>query len=476
VSIVAAGMGTGNDVLVDSGTSMAAPHVAGIAALVIAAHPGWNVNDVKAAIMSTADDTSAKIVGYDPLGAGSGVAQAQRATTTAALALTNDHLDSLAFGYRPLDGAFSDVESFTIVNKGSKPITYNLAASFIGGKAGAKVKVDPSKVTVPAHQWRDVDVTLSLSASAVAALPTAETFRGMGPGAVLTVEGLVTATPTASGTGVYPLHVPFLLVPRGDSQVAAGPPSPYKVTSGVANANVLLRNKGIHDGTADVYSWGISDKDHTKGIASIRAVGVQSQPGSALGGDSTDRSLTFAINGWHQWSNAAAAEYDIAIDTNGDGNPEYFVIGADLGYYTTGSYDGVEASFVYDVGAKAFSKDIFEADAPMNGSVIELPVFASEMGITAAAPKFTYSITGLDLITGNVDAVPGTATYDAFAPSVSNGQYVSLARNSSATLPISVNVSLQKATPALGWMVVSLDNPNGDDQAALIPVGKIPNH
>jgi hypothetical protein len=112
----------------------------------------------------------------------------------------------------------------------------------------------------------------------------------------------------------------------------------------------------------------------------------------------------------------------------------------------------------------------------MNGSVIELPVFASDLGLTSAAPKFTYSVTGTDLITGNVDLVPGTATYDAFAPSVSNGQYVSLARNSSATLPISVNVSLQKATPALGWMVVSLDNPNGDDQAALIPVGKIPNH
>jgi len=32
----------------------------------------------------------------------------------------------------------------------------------------------------------------------------------------------------------------------------------------------------------------------------------------------------------------------------------------------------------------------------MNGSVIELPALASRNGITAAAPKFTYSITGLD--------------------------------------------------------------------------------
>jgi minor extracellular serine protease Vpr len=474
VSIVAAGMGTGNDVLVASGTSMATPHIAGIAALVLAANPKWSVDEVKAAIMSTSDDTAARIVGYDPVGAGSGVAQAQRATTTAAIALTRDHLDSLSFGYVSLDGSFSDVQSFTIENKSAKSITYDLASSFVGGSAGAKVKVAPSKITVPASQARDVAVTLSLSSSAAAALPTADTFGGVGPGGVLTVEGLVTATPTASGTGVYPLHVPFLLVPRGESSVAAGPPSPYKLAGGVATSSVSLKNKGIHDGTADVYAWGISDKDRTKGIASIRAVGVQSLPGDACGGAASDACLNFAINGWHQWSNAAAAEYDIAIDTNGDGAPEFFVVGVDLGAITTGAFNGIEASFTFDAAGNLYR--IFYADAPMNGSVIELPAFASDMGITSGAPTFAYSIVGVDLITGNVDAVAATAAFNAFNPSVSNGQFASLAAGASATLPISVNVSLQTATPALGWMVVSLDNPNGAAQAALIPVGKLPTH
>jgi subtilisin family serine protease len=474
VSIVAAGMGTGNDVLVDSGTSMATPHVAGIAALVRASNPHWSVNEVKAAIMSTADDTSTKIIGYDPLGAGSGVAQAQRATTTTAIALTSDHLDSLAFGYQPLNGSYSGVKSFTIENKGSHSITYNLAASFIGSSSGAQVKVSPSKVSVPAHQSVNVAVTLSLSASAVAALPTVDMTPNETYGEVLSVEGVVTATPTTHGATIYPLHVPFLLVPRGDSAVTVGPPSPYKLSGGVAKASVPLKNKGLHSGAADVYSWGIYDKDHTAGIASIRAVGVQSLPAATCGAADGDSCLVFAINGWHQWSNAAAAEYDIAIDTNGDGTPEFLVVGMDLGYIETGSFDGIEASFEFDAAGNLV--DGFYADAPMNGSVIELPAIASEIGLSSASPTFTYSITGIDEITGTIDEVPATAVYDAFTPSVSNGQYVALASGASATLPIAVNVHLQKTTPADGWLVVSLDNPNGAAQAALIPVGKLPTH
>ena len=476
VSVVAAGMGTGNDVLVDSGTSMAAPHVAGIAALVIAAHPDWSVNEVKAAIMSTADDSSAKILGYNPVGAGSGVAQAQLAATTVALALTRNKLDTLSFDNVALGGSYWAVRSFTIENKSSGPITYNLSAAFVGSSAGTKVSVSPAKVTVPAHQSRDVIAKLTISAAAVRALPFADTFAGMGPGGVLTVTGVVTATPTASGSGVYPLHIPFLVVPRGLSNVAAGPPAPYKLSAGVATSSLKLHNSGIHAGTADVYAWGIVDKDHTKGLASVRAVGVQSLPGPFCDSSipDTDRCLVFAINGWHQWSNAAATEFDIAIDTNGDGAIDYVVFSYDDGYLFTGSYNGIVDSFTF--GAAGNFIDAFSADTPMNGSVIELPALASDMGINSAAPSFSYAITGFDLNTGTIDPVPGKAAFNAFTPSVSNGQFLVLGSGKSATLPLSVDTAVQATTPGLGWMIVSLDNRNGAAQAALIPVGKLPKH
>jgi subtilisin family serine protease len=476
VSIVAAGMGTGDDVLVDSGTSMAAPHVAGVAALVVGAHPNWTVNEVKAAIMSTAGESSATIVGYDPLGAGSGVVQAERATTTAAVALTRDNLDTLSFDYRALDSSYRATKSFSIKNESGRTITYNLTAAFVGSSAGAHVSVSPARVSVQAHQSRDVSVTLSMPATAVAALPPADTGAGMGPGGLMSVEGVVTATPVTSGAGVYALHVPFLFVPRGTSDVTVGNTAPYRLSHGVATTSVDLRNRGIHDGTADVYAWGISAKDTVKGIASVRAVGVQSNPGSFCGQgiDDTDRCMVFAINGWHQWSNASGAEFDIAIDTNRDGVTDYLVVALDLGAVLTGSFNGIDASFTFTPAGELV--DAFYADAPMNGSVIELPALASDLGLTASSPAFSYSITGFDLITGNVDSVPGHALYNAFSPSVSNAQFVTLPAGGSAKLSLSVDTGLQRNAPALGWMIVSLDNRNGAAQAALIPVGKLPSH
>ncbi len=313
-----------------------------------------------------------------------------------------------------------------------------------------------------------------MSAAAVAALPPASVFAGVGPGSMLTVEGLVTASPTTGGTGVFPLHVPFLFVPRGTSDVTVGNLSPYQLSHGVATTSTQLRNGGIHGGTADVYAWGLSARDTVAGISSIRAVGVQSQPGSFCDPSISDkdRCLVFAVNGWHQWSNASAAEFDISIDTNRDGTPDFLVVSLDLGLLETGAFDGITASFTFDAAGNLI--DAFLADAPLNGSVVELPALASDLGLKSSSAAFSYSIVGFDGITGNVDAVAGQALYNAFSPSVSNAQFVPLAAGASAKLGLSVDTRLQAKAPALGWMVVSLDNDNGAAQAALVPVGRVP--
>lgn len=94
---------------------------------------------------------------------------------------------------------------------------------------------------------------------------------------------------------------------------------------------------------------------------------MQSLPGSALGGASSDRSLVFAINTYGRWSTAAANEFDIPTDTNGDGKPDFLVVGVDYGAVTTGQFDGRFASFTFKADDRTLV-NAWVADAPANGS------------------------------------------------------------------------------------------------------------
>src|SRR4029079_4951577 len=89
-------------------------------------------------------------------------------------------------------------------------------------------------------------------------------------------------------------------------------------------------NSGIHAGTADVYAWGIQDAQESPAIGpDIRDVGVQSF---------SDGTIVFAVSNYDTSSTQAVSEYDVAIDEQSNGKPDYFVVGIDLRAVLTGSY------------------------------------------------------------------------------------------------------------------------------------------
>ncbi|AWS41610.1 S8 family serine peptidase [Streptosporangium sp. 'caverna'] len=470
VAVVSTGVGTGSGPATISGTSMASPMVAGVAALVKEAHPRWKPGVIKAAIVSTADATS-KIVGYTARVAGSGVVATRQAVGASVVAETKKDGGNLSFGLQKMTGAFSGSEDLTLRNTGSTSVTYDLAAAFNGQSYGAQVAVSPASVTVGPNSSRTVKVTLSLSAQAVAALPAAEESNF---GTLTHIQGAVTATPKQAAEGVYPLRVAFLLVPDAQSQVYSTNPGKYTPGTGGLTTSIKVQNGGKHSGAADVYAWGITDADDVTGAEDsmdVRAAGVQSLPGAVLGGASTDRSLVFAVNTSGRWSNAAANEFDIPIDTNGDGALDYILVGADYGLVTTGDLDGRFASFVFKADGSLV--DAWVATAPMNGGTLLMPVLASEIGLAEGSSRFTYSVTGISQVPEGLVDDTEAAAFDAFAPAITTGTYVPLAPGASSTIELTVDQAKLAATPAKGWLVVSLDNKVGDE-ADQLDFGRLP--
>jgi len=354
------------------------------------------------------------------------------------------------------------------------PITYNMGtanASLLGGA----ISFSASPVAVPANSTATVDVTLSLSAAAVAALPAA-TISNFG--AIVTIRGAVTATPTAPAAGIYTLRVPFIAAPRGLSDVDAGPLSAYtKLAGGIREATLPLLNSGIHGGTADLYAWGIHDGDDITGAEDgmdIRDVGVQALPGAALGGSADDRSLVFAVNTYGMWSNPSVSEIDIAIDLQNNGVPDFFVVGVDFGAVLAGSFDGRYASFIFDADGNLIN--LWVASAPMNGSTMLLPTLASDIGLDpdVNSTKFNYAVAAFSIVPGGLVDVTGAGTFRSHQPPVSSGDFASLVPSAATSWTLSVDKGKQASAPQLGWLVVTHDDANGAAQTDQVPLGAIP--
>jgi hypothetical protein len=163
--------------------------------------------------------------------------------------------------------------------------------------------------------------------------------------------------------------------------------------------------------------------------------------------------------------------YDLFLDVNGDGIPDYDVEAVDLGFLTTGSFNGEMVVAVFNLATGSGVLE-FLATAPTDGSTVLLPLVAADVGITSANPRFSYTVQTTDLITGNVDVITSAAKFNAFNNSISTGAFVALAPGARASVPIAIDPTEFALTPALGEMVVSLENATKEnDQALLLHLG-----
>ncbi|GAB3536589.1 S8 family serine peptidase [Arthrobacter tecti] len=351
-------VGTGNGGSVKTGTSMSAPNVAGIAALVYAATE-FNAYEVKNAIMNTATaDVTVEAggdVAYAPNRTGSGRVNALNAVGTDAIAYDSEDaaLVTVNFGVVEIGAdAYSATRKISVRNYSDQPHTYTaeyLAATEI---PGVVIDVPDQPITVNGGETVEFDITMTIAdpAAMVKAIdPAAEvthTITSLEPDLDVTrqyiaqASGRVELTSATTNT----LRVPVHAAPKPASDMSAEPRVQYLNGSDLEEL-LTLSGRGLSQGGApgEMTSYTSLVSPFVLGEESgrltglpldslnaldLKAVGAASTvPGIlAAGGDPADGILNIGISTWDNWSvPTGTLNFTVELDTNNDEVPDFLV-------------------------------------------------------------------------------------------------------------------------------------------------------
>ncbi|WP_053715896.1 S8 family peptidase [Saccharothrix sp. NRRL B-16348] len=423
-TIVSASVGTGADAVSMGGTSMAAPHVAGIAALVREARPEWTVEEVKAAIVNTATgdvtdgDDHTTGTPEAPMRVGAGRVDALDAVGVDLLAMVADDPGTVGVTFGTVEAASATSVSKTVevVNKSASPRTARVSYQAATTVPGAEFGVWPPVLVVPPGGTASVEVTLTV---------TPEELRKVADPTVEKVQADVARQFLAEASG-------RLLVRSGDRTLRV---PVYAAPKPVADVEAVDRGDGTVELTGRGLDQGEGDEAYRSFVSVVELQGsspelpdcadeVQADcavNGSAKGGDlryvgaaSGDGMLAFGVVTWHNWVTLGiAASPEIRIDTDGDGARDYTV-------------RAVKPSVGEVVTADVWlARTVREADGevvdeqPLNGQygdvdtnvmdsdVVVLPVALAALGIDPAAGSapltYTVAMAGTYPAPGNAD-------------------------------------------------------------------------
>jgi subtilisin family serine protease len=317
--IISAKVGGGSEVESMSGTSMAAPHVAGVMALMKAKFPKATVAELKARVMGSAKTIQdAKKSVYAVALQGAGRVQVYEAISTNITA----NPAALSLGQIPLGKKKSVVRQVILTNHSQQAQTYKL--NVVTGKG--------LEVDAPAS------VAIAANGSATVVLRFNFTIGVDSDGAQMDIAEMDGRLEALDNQGQRQLVVPFLAVLRGTSAVVASQAQifasgPYDAAG--AQVQVELDNRGAHP--AQVFAFNLLGRDQRQlpgdqvlNSTRSRACDLQSAGHRIIERETANgqvRFLQVAVKLYHPLTRWQTCDVSVLIDADGDGEAEQELVG-----------------------------------------------------------------------------------------------------------------------------------------------------
>ncbi len=319
---------------------------------------------------------SGRIGGYGTHTAGSGFVNAASAAHTQVTASADDKLTSMSFGLAEFRKDFTKDQKIRLHNDGNANATFNVAAVMPQGSPHT-VALDRTQVKVKAHDDADVRVTLNVPAATagnsddvprrrrphrVHAGVSLRQRRHRSARAVLPRAARVVqrgGEARQAGQGQQP--------ERGDQSDQQGQRDP-------GNGGLLQlgsRRQGQRQRQEEP-----DHQSRQRGCA-----GVTDRPDGPV--------IVFAVNTEEAWSAPSTREFDVAIDLDGDGVPDYYVVGDRPGT----DHDGLLQRADGHGGLRRRINPLFSISSPMRRTTAARSCCPSSRRISGSRPPARGSAT-----------------------------------------------------------------------------------
>ncbi len=512
--IVANGSGfiSGGQTLTISGTSMAAPHMAGVMALLRQLHPTWTVEELKALAMNGATHdltTFPSGIGlrFGPSRIGAGRVDVPNSATLQVVAFNaeDEGLVSLTFDTEVV-GSASVTKKLKLINQGGTTATYDLAIDTVVDAPGVAFSLPGgSSVTLGPGQATEIAVQLDATASLMdhtrdATVNAFQTATGTlaALGALnrqwLTEEG---AYVTFKVSGQTKLRVPIYTALRPTSNMSA-PATIVTGGAGSGSTTIALSGTDVCTGTLGAGptctgTFPTNDQSVVSPfelqVVSPRNTSIPDFADIQYAGvayDTTNNLLLFGVSTWGDWATPTDMAVNVYVDIDNNGTFDRILFNSNVGSMNSGVFGSAAdpqdtfITAVFNIGTNGVSVPSGASTRYVNrnpglidsalfrNNVMVLSISPTTLGLPTATSPFKYKVlttvgfSPLSNFSGFFDAANGPFTWSGAAQGLNFGGSILLPDLNGATIPVTWNTANMTANGSLGALLLHHFNGRGN--------------